>query len=181
MNSNVLLQKIVIELSVAYPDKKFIFTNDVITSLTDCFEVTFYACNANQYRVKIGLKKEYINYSAYLEPNKQNSFQSKGENPAKYAKSIIDLIEVQANAFQRILERSISDVKMYQDAVISARTIALAVESLITKDLDTFPVRFATKKDLHCVQVGADNHIKIETFGITLEQALRIIEILQTT
>lgn len=174
----LLLQKIADELNLAYPAKQFevvISKNTAIVPKFDCFVIVFGENN----KIKIGLKVEYATYFCYLPPDAKYGFTQTGENVVKYAQGIISLIEGLSDAFQMIRERAASDSNLRKAAIHSARTIALAVESLIDKNVETFPVRFATKEDLHRIEVSGDNHIHIETFGITLEQALKIIEILQ--
>lgn len=172
-----LLQRLANDLNLAYPTACFSVYKETLLSKNECFGISFLLVNEHQYLIKILLKAEYANYFVHLDKNKTTKFQEKGYAVADYLQAVITLIEDQREALEVIKARWATDNHTLAEAIKSSEAIAALTgnECQAMK----FPYLFTTKKDYHQINVSAGNRINIKTFDISLEQALKIIKILQ--
>jgi len=172
-----LLQRLASDLNLAYPTAGFSVYNETLIAKNECFGISFLLVNDRQYLIKILLKAEYATYFVYLDKNKTTKFQEKGFAIHDYLQAVITLIEGQREALEIIKRQWAIDNGTLAAAMNTSETLAVLTGNVYEEM--KFPYLFTTKNDHHQVNVSASNRINIKTFDITLEQAIKIIKILQ--
>jgi hypothetical protein len=174
--SKQLLQKIANALNTKYNYGFTVYKETVLSSEGNCFGIGV-AFIGDRYVIKFILKKEYATYFCYLDKTNELAFVEDHLVIEYFINTVETILKAQESAIKTINDTWLEDNETLANAIKSSKAIC---ETNGGKYQDaSFPYLFCTKEKHHQVNVSAQNRINIKTFDITLEQALKIIKILQ--
>lgn len=175
--SKTILQRIANDLNINFGYGFTVYKETLLSSEGNCFGIGIVLIN-KQYVIKFMLKKEYATYFCYLDKTSDNAFIANDTCSWNVLSDTVkSLLQAQCEAIRIINDTWLKDNETLASAIKTSRAICEATNGIYEEC--KFPYLYTTEKNKHQIFVSGENRIHIKTFDISLEQALKIIEILE--